>query len=278
MLAPDPIVKKRDAGKEAADKEGVSSRDGMHVTDVGKLIYKVLGEHAQVTESGSLFLGPAEYTSGAGDPEGSPAPVFSAPDSGTAPDPDADQGDGAVDREGSDLIIRGYPGSDLLINLLSTKYDMDPGKREKQRLSALFSSALHEMMASLRASEDIPGAVSYLVAEGRMSQTEGEQAAQLLDQAWSHPVLGRLLTADYRQGNEQAIIDKNGRTWRPDKVLFGDQETVVIDFKLSSTLADPSHIAQLQGYMDFLQQMGLPDVKGYLYYFLQHEMVAVHGK
>ncbi len=259
MLAPDPVAKKQDSGKQASDKEGGSPRDGVNVTDVGKLIYKVLGEHAQVTTSGSLYLGTDKYVSGATDPE-------------------VKQGDDVVDHEGSDLIIRGYPGSDLLINLLSTKYDMDPEKREKQRLSAMFSSALHEMMASLQASEDIAGAVSHLVAEGRLSQTEGERAVQLLDQAWSHPVLGPLLTADYRQGNEQAIIDKNGKTWRPDKVLFADQETVVIDFKLSSTLEDPSHIAQLQGYMDFLQQMGLPDVKGYLYYFLQHEMVAVNGK
>ena len=121
----------------------------------------------------------------------------------------------------------------------------------------------------------IESEVAYFQKEGRFNEEEAKQATKLLQQAWAHPILGPLLAMPYKQSNEKAIIDEQGDTWRPDKVLLGENETIVIDFKLTAMVRDPKHIAQLKGYIQFLIQMGLPSVKGYLYYFLQNEMEEV---
>src|SRR5690606_27143072 len=106
MLAPDPIAKKQDNGKQATGIAENLLREGLNVTDVGKLIYKVLGEHTQVTASGNLFLEAEKYVSEVVDPEvmvsGATDPGASKPEEPSVP---------AFSAPDSSLIIRGYSGS-----------------------------------------------------------------------------------------------------------------------------------------------------------------------
>ena len=143
------------------------------------------------------------------------------------------------------------------------------------RASAQFSSNLHELMATIQQEEEGSTAIAHFEQAGRLNAEEAKQASRLIQQAWSHPILGNLLKRGYRQGNEKAIIDELGNTWRPDKVLFGPNETIVIDFKLTATVRESAHVSQIQQYMRFLESMQLPHVKGYLYYFLQNEMEEI---
>lgn len=238
MLSPEIPLKKED--------------DDFVINNVGKLLFDVLRKEQEYDAENKVFLkGEAE------------AERLSPPKAEELP--------------GNIVHLTGYRSSKLLSGLLAQKSDLEPALREKIQVSAAFSTALHELMAQLKSSESIAEAVQYLVEEGRLDVQQGEKAVQLLQQAWCHPQLGLLLSSDFRQGNEQAIIDKQGRTWRPDKVFFGEKETIVVDFKLSTSLSDPQHLTQLRGYMDFMRQMDLPGVRGYLYYFLQNEMVAVNG-
>ena len=236
-------------------KPAKKKQEDIKVNNVGSLLYKALEKHEAMTEEGSLSLGAVTANQ---------APELQQTELG--------------DQTETTLSLHGYSGSNLLSTLLSKKMDIDLEQREKFRASASFSTCLHELMANLPSTASIGSAVAHLIGEGRLDQREGEQATILLHNAWSHPVLGPLLSSGYRQGNERAIIDTEGRAWRPDKVLFAEKETIVIDFKLSSALSDPSHINQLKGYMEFLQQLALPGVRGYLYYFLQNEMIEVHEK
>lgn len=68
---------------------------------------------------------------------------------------------------------------------------------------------------------------------------------------------------------EVTILTENGERRRPDRVVQLDNETLVIDFKTGhpAESARKKHLSQVQEYVELLQSMGFPNVRGELLYF-----------
>ena len=68
---------------------------------------------------------------------------------------------------------------------------------------------------------------------------------------------------------------KNGRIVedRPDRVITDGNETIVIDYKFGNK--NTAYAKQVQRYMNLMQQMGYPNVKGYLWYVNLDEIESV---
>lgn len=173
-------------------------------------------------------------------------------------------------------LLTGYPTSTRLRELLTAQLEANANIDQKKRISALFSVALHELMARIESPEDVEGQLLKMVAEGRLSSVEKDRLEHLVHQAWDHPLLGYWLKNYENQASEQGIINAQGQTHIPDKVFFNKGETIVVDFKMTAVLSSVSHIEQVSQYVRFLKQMDFPRVKGYLYYFLQNELVEVN--
>ncbi len=65
--------------------------------------------------------------------------------------------------------------------------------------------------------------------------------------------------------NEYNIIDKDGNEYRPDRIVFLDGKTVVVDYKTGEERDE--HRSQVENYCQLLRDMGYPDVSGELLYF-----------
>ena len=74
--------------------------------------------------------------------------------------------------------------------------------------------------------------------------------------------------------SEQSIILGRDSLKRPDKIIFKDGETIVIDFKTG--VKKDKDFKQLQEYVLTLQEMDLPSVRGFLYYTQSREMVGLN--
>ena len=74
--------------------------------------------------------------------------------------------------------------------------------------------------------------------------------------------------------SEQTIIDSKGESYRPDKVLIGNDEVLIIDFKFTSDQR-PEHFTQVKAYRKLLTDMNYQHVKSYLYYGFLQELVEV---
>ena len=57
-------------------------------------------------------------------------------------------------------------------------------------------------------------------------------------------------------------------TYRPDRIVLLENETVVIDYKTGHPTEDvkEKYSRQVEKYVDLLKAMGLPDVKGRIMY------------
>lgn len=76
--------------------------------------------------------------------------------------------------------------------------------------------------------------------------------------------------------NECNIMQlKNGKIVedRPDRVITDGNETIVIDYKFGHK--NVAYAKQVQRYMNLMQQMGYPNVKGYLWYVNLDEVESV---
>jgi RecB family endonuclease NucS len=60
------------------------------------------------------------------------------------------------------------------------------------------------------------------------------------------------------------ILSEKGKSFRPDRLVFYENETVVIDFKTGKQ--EEKHRIQLQKYKELLMQMNYNNVKGFLLY------------
>lgn len=65
--------------------------------------------------------------------------------------------------------------------------------------------------------------------------------------------------------NEYNIIDTDGKEHRPDRIVFLDGRTVVIDYKTGAEHEE--HRTQVENYCQLLRDMGYPNVSGELLYF-----------
>jgi CRISPR/Cas system-associated exonuclease Cas4 (RecB family) len=72
---------------------------------------------------------------------------------------------------------------------------------------------------------------------------------------------------------ETDLLTENN-TFRPDRVLIRDKQAVVVDYKSGSTKQE-AHVRQVQRYVSILKETGIPDVKGYLWYIGNNELLEV---
>ncbi len=99
---------------------------------------------------------------------------------------------------------------------------------------------------------------------GRFMNAERNALREQLVAVFTHPELSTYFDNAERNLAERAILLPNGETRRPDRVLVGESETVVIDFKTGAAL--PKHKAQLSEYIALLEQTGMQHVTGRLVY------------
>jgi predicted RecB family nuclease len=78
--------------------------------------------------------------------------------------------------------------------------------------------------------------------------------------------------------NECSIIrtDEHGELVerRPDRVMTDGERTIVVDFKFGSQREE--YHQQVREYMQLLQQMGHPQVEGYLWYVYSNQIKEVN--
>lgn len=181
----------------------------------------------------------------------------------------------APDREGSAVwSFSHYPTSDRIKEELAKPEvlgELDIVKRDDAKRRGRL---LHELMALAASEEELDRHLDSLQAQGLAKADERERVLAMAKKTWNHPQLKPLLAGPYRHFNERSIILPDGRVLRPDKVLVSPEETIVLDFKFTHH-EDESYVMQVAGYQSVLRELGMPDVKGFIYYGALEKLVEV---
>lgn len=157
------------------------------------------------------------------------------------------------------------------------------GTDEAEELSYIkIGSVLHEVFSSIRTSDDIEPALQQLQQEGILYDDEitREKLMRMLHKRLEAPGVKEWFTDRWQLFNECSILcldaDGNVQERRPDRVMTDGEVTHVVDFKFGRPKEE--YHEQVREYMQLLKQMGLPNVKGWLWYVYINKVEEVKSE
>ena len=136
-------------------------------------------------------------------------------------------------------------------------------------------NVLHNVFSTIRTQADIDQALLMLEQEGIIydQQITRQRLEQLIRKRLADPRVAYWFAPRWTLYNECTIITPDGQTFRPDRVMTDGEETIVVDFKFGKE-RDEYH-DQVRQYMSLLSQMGMPRVKGFLWFVYSNKIVTV---
>ncbi len=140
----------------------------------------------------------------------------------------------------------------------------------------LQGNIMHALFSGIRIREDIGAAVDRLVFEGTIRQEDRDRYVNEISNAISVSNVDDWFSDKYRIYNEcDILIEENGvvTSKRPDRVLLGDLETIIIDYKFGES--HPAHRKQMQQYIRVMEKMGYPGIRAYLWYVKKNLVYSV---
>lgn len=166
----------------------------------------------------------------------------------------------------SDLICSPV-GDRLKLSLSSSDFFDDTSKRN-------YGVIMHDILSNVYCEEDLPGSVKASLMKGEIQESEYNSMLARLSELLATVRERHWFDSSLRVYNELEIIEPGGAISRPDRVLVGENEATVIDFKFGSKRTN-AHITQVNKYMDLIKRMGTSNVRGYLWYLDENEVVEV---
>ncbi len=149
-----------------------------------------------------------------------------------------------------------FPDISINTNLLEEESDLNKARR--------YGNQLHEALSSIHASENISDTLSRLQKEGVVEVEFYTRIEQELNTILTFLPYKEIISDALKISNEQSIIIGPNETKRPDKIIFKENETIVLDFKTgASTIKNEKQVAM---YKKVLLEMNYPNVKGFLFY------------
>lgn len=140
-------------------------------------------------------------------------------------------------------------------------------------------TVLHELFSTIRTTADIPKALQQMQQNGVLydDNIQADHLQKLLKKRLESLLVSEWFSDKWTVFNECKIIftdeQNNMVERRPDRVITNGEETHVIDFKFGHPR--PEYQQQVQEYIQLLQSMGMPSVKGWLWYVYNNQIEEV---
>ena len=124
-------------------------------------------------------------------------------------------------------------------------------------------TVLHDILSRVVVPSDLEGSVLAAVRDGSLEKERAEEVRTLLaERIAAHPDWFPSSGAEIY--NETALIDTDGREWRPDRVIIKNGDVTVVDYKFGER--HPGYRAQVRRYAGIYRRLGYIDVSTAVWY------------
>ncbi|MDR1005241.1 MAG: UvrD-helicase domain-containing protein [Bacteroidales bacterium] len=129
----------------------------------------------------------------------------------------------------------------------------------------------HRLMSLIRTKNDINAALNKIYQEYNSDKATIDAAKQTLDLMMSYCEPYQWFDKKYKVLIEQPLLrlddNKTPQTLRPDRIMIGENEVIILDYKFSANQnAISDYRNQISEYSDVLSQMGYADIKAFLWF------------
>ena len=129
---------------------------------------------------------------------------------------------------------------------------------------------LHYVLSQIESVDDVDIVLKKLEMEGVISNSS--YSSLIKKRIHGNEYAKHWFAPGWTVYNECPILTSK-KTKRPDRVVTNGKETIVIDFKFGKE--DSEYNKQVERYMELLEQIGLPNVKGYIWYVYDDKVQEV---
>ena len=128
-----------------------------------------------------------------------------------------------------------------------------------------YGNVVHEILSFVKTKADVDLAITKAVESGLINFNQKGLVYKTIQEIVNHTELSVCFTEGNEVLNEQTIIQKLGKTIKPDRmVLTKDKEVYLLDYKTG--LHNPKYQLQLETYQNAIELMGYKVVKKSLIY------------
>ncbi|MGB4340314.1 MAG: ATP-dependent helicase, partial [Dysgonamonadaceae bacterium] len=160
------------------------------------------------------------------------------------------------------------PFSDRLrLRLNSIGYFTDDGSRD-------YGMLMHEIISQVKTLDDLDKAVEKKYLAGEITEEKKNQLLVSLREWLSIPDVKDWYSDKYQILNETQVLHPAFGFSRPDRVMIGDNEVIVADYKFGET-EESSYLRQVRRYVQYVREMGYDNVLGYVFYVRMKKVVKV---
>ena len=135
-----------------------------------------------------------------------------------------------------------------------------------------YGKLMHEVFEGIKSSSDISFAVRKLVLEGKLPEEESADIERRINSLISLPQVNEWFLPGNQVMNEAGILLPSGITRRPDRVIFKDGKTIIIDFKFGEE--NDHHIEQVEQYRHLLIDMGHSSIEAFIWYVDKNKIIS----
>ena len=128
-----------------------------------------------------------------------------------------------------------------------------------------YGNTIHEILALIKVREDMPLAIEKSLESGLITNVQKDIVQHTIQEILSNEDLQEFFNSNYKVLNEHSIIQNEGSTVKPDRiVLKSSKEAMILDYKTGAF--QESHKKQLEQYENVLEKMGFSVSKKTLLY------------
>ena len=134
-----------------------------------------------------------------------------------------------------------------------------------QQESIEYGNVVHEILSFVKTKKDVDLAVTKAIESGLITFNQKELVNKTIQDIVNHQELESFFSEEHEVLNEQTIIQKEGKTIKPDRmVVTKDKEVYLLDYKTGAH--DAKYQKQLENYQSAIELMGYKVVKKALIY------------
>lgn len=139
--------------------------------------------------------------------------------------------------------------------------DWDPADPDPYRA---FGNAVHYILERVSSTDQLDKAIAEAVDTGMLSAAAAPKLAADLKAVLDSPSVRRWFAPGIPVRTEATIITAEGKSLRPDRLIFDGELVRVLDIKTGKP--DPAHQDQVRSYMERMVELGHSNVEGALLY------------
>ena len=128
-----------------------------------------------------------------------------------------------------------------------------------------YGNVVHEILSFIKTKNDIDRAITKSIESGLITVGQKEIVNKTIHEIVNHTELEPYFSEENEILNEQTIIRKEGKTVKPDRMVFAkNKEVFLLDYKTG--VHDPKYQLQLENYQKAIELMGYKVTKKALIY------------